>query len=48
MIHFNRTTWFSKLQQSEREDGIQLGGKLNPITGERTVDTSLGKTSFTI
>ena len=48
MIHFNKTTWFSDLQQSEREDGIQLGGKLNPITGERTVDTSSGKSSFTI
>lgn len=48
MIHFNKTTWFSDLQQSEREDGIQLGGKLNPITGERTVDTSSGKSSFTV
>jgi hypothetical protein len=48
MIHFNKTTWFSDLQQSEREDGIQLGGKLNPITGDRTVDTSSGKSSFTI
>ena len=48
MLHFNKTTWFSKLQQSDREDGIQLGGKLNPITGERTVDTSTGETSFAI
>ena len=37
-ITFNKTTWFQDLQKSEREAGIQLGGKLNPITGERSRD----------
>lgn len=37
-ITFNKTTWFQDLQKSEREAGLQLGGKLNPITGERSRD----------
>lgn len=35
-INFNRTTWFQKLTQSERNVGIQLGGHLNPSTGTPT------------
>ena len=38
-ITFNKTTWFQDLQKSEREAGLQLGGKLNPITGERSRDS---------
>lgn len=38
-ITFNKTTWFQDLQISEREVGLQLGGKLNPITGERSRDS---------
>ena len=38
-ITFNKTTWFQDLQKSEREVGLQLGGKLNPITGERSRDS---------
>lgn len=37
-ITFNKTTWFQDLQKSEREAGLQLGGKLDPITGERSRD----------
>ena len=35
-INFNRTTWFQDLAQSERNVGIQLGGRLNPATGTPT------------
>ena len=38
-IQFNRTTWLQALPQSSRSDGLQLGGKLNPITGDRSRDT---------
>lgn len=38
VLSFNKTTWFQDLQKSEREAGIQLGGKLDPITGERSRD----------
>ena len=34
-INFNQTTWFQDLKTSK----IQLGGKLNPITGERSRDS---------
>jgi hypothetical protein len=34
-ITYNKTTWFQDLQKSEREAGLQLGGKVNPITEER-------------
>lgn len=39
VISFNRTTWFQDLKKSEREAGLQLGGKLNPVTGERSRDS---------
>lgn len=38
-LQFNKTTWLQGLKQSERSDGLQLGGKLNPITGERSRDS---------
>lgn len=38
VLSFNKTTWFQDLKKSEREAGIQLGGKLDPITGERSRD----------
>ena len=38
VISLNQTTWFQDLQKSDREAGLQLGGKLNPITGERSND----------
>lgn len=38
-ITFNKTTWFQDLQKFEHETGLQLGGKLNPITGERSNDS---------
>lgn len=33
-ISFNQTTWFQKLEQSKRADGLQLGGYYDPITGQ--------------
>ena len=38
-ISFNQTTWFQDLKKSKRSVGIQLGGKINPITGERSRDS---------
>lgn len=42
-INFNKTTWFQDLVKSESETSklakLQLGGRLNPITGERSRDS---------
>lgn len=38
VLHFNKTTWFQELKTSGRTRGIQLGGKLNPITGKSSYD----------
>lgn len=38
-ISFNQTTWFQDLKKSARSAGIQLGGKINPVTGERSRDS---------
>lgn len=37
-LNFNKTTWFQDLKKSKREAGIQLGGKLNPVTGKYSKD----------
>ncbi len=37
-INFNKTTWFQDLKKSKREAGIQLGGKLDPVTGKHSKD----------
>ena len=37
-INFNKTTWFQDLKKSKREAGIQLGGKLDPVTGKHSRD----------
>ena len=37
-IVFNKTTWFQDLKQSEREAGLQFGGKINAVTGEKSCD----------
>ena len=40
VLHFNKTTWFQELKTSGRTRGIQLGGKLNPITGKSSYDVN--------
>lgn len=37
-LNFNKTTWFQDLKKSKREAGIQLGGKLDPVTGKHSKD----------
>ena len=37
-INFNKTTWFQDLKKSKREAGVQLGGKLDPVTGKHSRD----------
>lgn len=38
-LEFNRTTWFQKLSDSDKKQKLQLGGKLNPITGDYSKDS---------
>ena len=40
VLNFNKTTWFQELKTSGRTRGIQLGGKLNPITGKSSYDVN--------
>jgi hypothetical protein len=47
-ITFNKTTWFQDLQKSEREAGLQLGGKLNPITGESVYNRRIHRSETVI
>jgi hypothetical protein len=43
-IQFNKTTWFSKL----KSDLIQLGGKLDPISGKSVYDEQSGESKTRI
>lgn len=38
VISLNQTTWFDELQQTADQRGIQLGGKLDPVSGHRSKD----------
>ena len=48
VLHFNKTTWFQDLRTSGRTKGIQLGGKLNPITGKSFYDAKKDKSKTKI
>ena len=37
-LNFNKTTWFQDLKESGIPSSIQLGGKLDPVTGKRSKD----------
>ena len=43
VLNFNKTTWFQELKTSGVTRGIQLGGKLNPITGKSVFDEKADK-----
>ena len=39
VLHYNKTTWLQTLKPSGKTKRIQLGGKLNPITGQSVYDS---------
>ena len=38
-LNFNKTTWLQEFSDSDVDIAIQLGGKLDPVTGERSTDS---------